>query len=230
VKRTLSVYSVLFLLLAGIGSVLFCSCGSGNGPGDISEGVIEYNAEVVDKSHPMAGLAPSTMSMYFKNNLYCSEMSTMGMFNSKFIANPNTKTFTTMVKILNEKSACIEGDKEIKADQEKFKLLFEETKETKMIAGYKCKKLKATSASDPSDKFDVYYTTDLDVKNPNYSTPYEGLKGLVMQFRLEKFGMEMEFTAKTVKKEDVPDATFELPGYYKIVSPKEIAALFDFMK
>ena len=59
------------------------------------------------------------------------------------------------------------------------------------------------------------------MKNPNYSTPYEGLKGLVMQFRLEKFGMEMEFTAKKVHKEDVPEATFELPGYYKIVTPKE---------
>lgn len=226
-KRTLSAYLAFFLIVSGI---LLTSCGTNGDPKFISEGVIEYDAQVVDKSHPMAGLAPSTMSMFFKGNLYCSEMSTMGMFNSKFVANPNTKTFTTMVKILNEKNACIETAKEIKADQEAKKLIFEETKETKVIAGYKCRKVIATSAADPTDKFEVYYTKELDVKNPNYSTPYESLKGLVMQFRLEKFGMEMEFTAKSVKKEEVPDATFELPGFYKIISKNEMDEFFKFMQ
>lgn len=208
----------------------FVSCSDGVNETSISEGVIEYDAQVVDKSHPMAGLAPSTMSMYFKKNLYCSEMSTMGMFNSKFVANPNTKTFTTMVKILNDKNACIEGVKEIKADIEAHKLILEETKETKVIAGYKCKKVKATSVTDPSDTFDVYYTDEFRVKNANYSTPYENLKGLVMVFRLEKFGMEMEFTAKSVKKVEVPDAMFELPGFYKIISKQEMDEFFKFMQ
>ncbi|MCD6065555.1 MAG: hypothetical protein K0S33_381 [Bacteroidetes bacterium] len=229
-KRALSVFLVLPLLITGTVSVLCSSCGQGNSEKFISEGIIDYSAEVVDKSHPMAGLAPSSMSMYFKENMYCSEMSTMGMFNSKFVANPNTKTFTTMIKILNEKNACIEGEKEIKADQEGKKLTFEETKETKVIAGYKCKKVIATSVSDPTDKFSVYYTDEFDLKNTNYSTPYESLKGLVMQFRLEKFGMEMEFTAKSVKKEDVPDATFELPGFYKIVTKKEMDEFFKFIQ
>lgn len=209
--------------------MILSSCGN-NDPKFISEGVIEYDAQVVDKSHPMAGLAPSTMSMFFKKNLYCSEMSTMGMFNSKFVANPTNKTFTTMVKILNEKNACIEYDKEIKKDIADNKLEFKETSEVKIIAGYKCKKVIATKASDPTDKFEVYYTDELDVKSANYSTPYEGLKGIVMKFRLKKFGMEMEFTATSVRKEEVADDMFDLPGFYKIITKEEMDEFFKFMQ
>lgn len=221
--------STLIKLVSFVFIIILASC-SNNDPKFISEGVIEYDAVVVDKSHPMAGLAPSTMSMFFKKNLYCSEMSTMGMFNSKFVANPINKTFTTMVKVLNEKNACIEYEKEIKADIEGNKLEFKETSETKVIAGYKCKKVIATKASDPTDKFEVYYTDELNVKSANYSTPYESLKGIVMKFRLKKFGMEMEFTATSVKKEEVADDLFELPGFYKVITKQEMDEFFKFMQ
>jgi hypothetical protein len=49
---------------------------------------------------------------------------------------------------------------------------------------------------------------------------------MMMQFRLKKFGLEMEFTAKSVKKEDIPESTFELPAYYKIVSKEEMDEFF----
>jgi len=223
VKKTLNILNRAFVIL--IASFLLGSC-SHDSPKFISEGVIEYEASVVDKEHPMAGLAPNGMSMFFKNDLFCSEMTTMGVFTSKFVANPHNKTFTTMVKVFDMKNACIEDEKQIKAEMDAYKFSFEETKETKVIAGYKCKKVIATNVADPSDKFDVYYTDELDVKKANYSTPYEGIKGLVMQFRLQKFGMEMEFKAKSVRKEEIPDNMFELPGFYKVITKAEMDAFF----
>ena len=222
-KKTLNILNRAFVIL--IASFLLGSC-SHDSPKFISEGVIEYEASVVDKEHPMAGLAPNGMSMFFKNDLFCSEMTTMGVFTSKFVANPHNKTFTTMVKVFDMKNACIEDEKQIKAEMDAYKFSFEETKETKVIAGYKCKKVIATNVADPSDKFDVYYTDELDVKKANYSTPYEGIKGLVMQFRLQKFGMEMEFKAKSVRKEEIPDNMFELPGFYKVITKAEMDAFF----
>jgi hypothetical protein len=44
---------------------------------------------------------------------------------------------------------------------------------------------------------------------------------------MKKFGLEMKFTAKTVKKEDIDDATFELPADYKAVSAEEMNTLFE---
>lgn len=222
-KKSLNILYRAFVIL--FVSFLLGSC-SHDSPKFISEGVIEYDASVVDKEHPMAGLAPNGMSMFFKNDLFCSEMTTMGVFTSKFVANPKTKTFTTMVKVFDMKNACIEDEKQIKAELDAYKFKFEETKETKVIAGYNCKKVIATNTIDPTDKFDVYYTDELNVKKANYSTPYEGIKGLVMQFRLKKFGMEMEFKAKSVRKEEIPDNMFELPGFYKVITKSEMDAFF----
>jgi GLPGLI family protein len=223
VKKTLNILNRAIVILTI--SFLFGSC-SHDSPKFISEGVIEYEASVVDKDHPMAGLAPNGMSMFFKNDLFCSEMTTMGVFTSKFVANPHNKTFTTMVKVFDMKNACIEDEKQIKKELEAYKFNFEETSETKVIAGYKCKKVIATNVTDPTDKFDIYYTDELNVKKANYSTPYEGIKGLVMQFRLQKFGMEMEFKAKSVRKEEIPDNMFDLPGFYKVISKEEMDAFF----
>ena len=39
---------------------------------NLTEGLIEYNAEVVDQNHPMAGLAPSSATVKFKKNKVAS--------------------------------------------------------------------------------------------------------------------------------------------------------------
>jgi hypothetical protein len=220
--KPISLYN-FFLVLAII--LISASC-SNNDPKFISEGVIEYDAKAVDVNHPMATLAPGSMSVRFKNDMYCSEMSTMGVFTTTFIADPKKKTLTQMVKVFEEKTACIENDKIIAEENAKYKLILKETKDTKIIAGYKCKRVIATMDEDPTIKFDVYYTDGINVKNSNFSNPYSSLKGMLMQFRLKKFGLEMEFTAKSVKKEDIPDNIFELPAYYKIVSKQAMDEFF----
>jgi hypothetical protein len=167
------VYNFCLFIVAAVCCI---SC-SGNDPKFINEGVIEYDAKVVDLNHPMAQLAPGSMTLKFKNNMYASEMSTMGVFNTVFIGDPVKKTMTQMVKVFDMKNACIENEKIIQDENDKYKLILKETDETKVIAGYKCKKVIATKADDPTEKFDVYYTNGLDVKNSNFSNPYSSLKG-----------------------------------------------------
>jgi len=217
------VKKVLFIsLLIGL---LASSCKYAN-PKYINEGVIEYDAKVVDENHPMAGLAPGKMTVKFKNNLFAAEMSSMGVFTTIFIANPNKKTLIQLVKVFNVKQACIDDEKMIQQENDDYKLDFKETKETKEIAGYKCKKLIATLADDPTVKFDVYYTEEMNVTDPNFSNPYSKVKGMLMEYRLKKFGLEMTFTALGVKKEEIPDEEFELPAYYKVISKKEMDDFF----
>ena len=193
----------------------------------ISEGVVEYDAKVVDESHPMASLAPGSMTVKFKKNKVAAQMSTMGVFTSTFIADPSKKHFITLVKIFQDKSACVENEADVRNDLKNYKLIFQPTKETKEIAGYKCKKVIAQKVDDPKEKFEVYYTEDLDYDNGDFASPYTGIKGMLMQYRLKKFGLEMVFTAKSVKNELVPDNTFELPGYYKVISKDEMREFFE---
>ena len=216
-KKVLFIYVLIGFLAS--------SCKYAN-PKYINEGIIEYDAKVVDEDHPMAGLAPGKMTVKFKNNMFAAEMSSMGVFTTTFIANPAKKTLTQLVKVFNVKQACIDDEKMIQEENDAYKLNFTETKETKEIAGYKCKKLIATMADDPTVKFDVFYTEEMNVTNSNFSNPYSQVKGMLMEYRLKKFGLEMTFTALGVKKEEIPDEEFELPAYYKVISKKEMDDFF----
>ena len=131
-----------------------------------------------------------------------------------------------MVKVFDVKQACIDDEKSIAEENKKYELIFEETSEKKEIAGYTCKKVIATMADDPSVKFDVYYTEELNINTPNAHTPYDKINGMLMQYRLKKFGLELEFTAKGVEKEKIANEEFELPAYYKVISKQEMDEFF----
>lgn len=191
------------------------------------EGQIEYETKVVDENHPLSGLAPSSAILKFKKQKFIMEMSTMGMFNTMFMVDFNNRTLTQMVKFMDVKQACIETEKDIQIENELYKLKIEETNDTKVIAGYKCYRLKVTMVDDASKTFDAYYTKDMQVDHVNSLSPYASVKGMLMQYRLKKMGLELQFTAKSVKCVEVPDNTFELPAYFKIVSKEEMAKFFS---
>ena len=218
------IYTVSFICSL----ILFASCGKGNkSANSLSEGVIEFNASVVDENHPMAGLAPGSATVKFKDNRFQVEMSTMGIFNTTFISDPGKKTLSQLVKFMDIKDACIQTEADLAKDNQDYALKLEETNETKKIAGYNCKKVKATLANDPSVTFDVYYTDELGSDSLNYLGPYRSIKGMLMEYRLKKLGLEMKFTATEVKKEEVKDDCFEIPSFYRIVTKPEMEKLFE---
>lgn len=217
---------LLFFSLASLWILSSCG-GSKKTENALTEGKIEYNAEVVDQSHPMAGLAPGSATVKFKDNRLQVEMSTMGIFNTIFISDPNKKTLTQMVKFMDIKNACIQTEADLAKENKDYELKFEETKQTKKIAGYKCKKVKASFVNDPSNTFDVYYTDELGLDSINNMGPYKQINGMLMQYRLKKLGLEMCFTATCVKNEEIKDEVFDVPAFYKIVTRKEMEELFD---
>ena len=197
----------------------------------LTEGTIEYKATVVNENSPMAGFAPGSAIVNFKNNNLQVEMSVMGLLNTSFISKPQDHTLTQMVKFFDIKSACIQKEEELTAENKEYEIKLQETKETKVIAGYKCKKVIASMLNNPANVFDVYYTTDLGKDSINHIGPYKDIKGMLMQYRLKKLGLELCFTATSVKKVEVKEDVFEVPSYYKIVSRPEMDKLFaDFQK
>ena len=193
----------------------------------LTEGVIEFTAEVVDKTHPMAGLAPSTATVKFKNSKLQVEMSSMGVFKTTFISDPSKKNIVQMVKFMDIENAYIETESELIEENKGYQLKLEETKETKLIAGYKCKKVIVSFLNEPTTTFEAYYTNELGTDSINMLGPYKQIKGMLMQYRLKKLGLEMSFTAKSVKKETISNDIFEIPAVYKIVNRAEMEKLFE---
>lgn len=222
-KRINNYIKVLTLLL---GIAYFTGCKT-NSEKAVNEGIIEYDAKVVDYNHPLAELAPSSATLKFKGDKLVMEMTAMGVFKNNYVCNLSNKTITQMVNFLDLKQASIDDEKEIKKENESYKLIIEETKETKMIAGYKCKKIKVKKASDTNVVFDAYYTEEMGSDEANALSPYVGIKGTMMQYRLSKMGLEMEFTAKSVTKAEISERSFEIPDNYKIISKQEMQAFFN---
>lgn len=200
------------------------SCKQTNG--GANEGIIEFETKGVDESHPLYGLAPNSATLKFKEDKFAIEMSTMGIFNTTIIGDLKAKTLAQTVKFMDIKMACIENEKDIDAVNKDFEIKYEETKETKKIANYTCKKIKVTMVKNPTITFDAWYTKDLGLPNCNDLTPYKGVPGVLMDYRIKKMGLEMHFVAKSVKNNEVTDNTFEIPAYMKIVSKEEMAKFF----
>ncbi len=189
----------------------------------ISEGSIEYAASVTDQSNPMASMAPSKMTIKFKNNMSCAEMSAgMGLFSTSFISNPEKKSLIQLVKILNKKFSMVMNEADLKKENELFNVEIIPSKVTKLIAGYKCEKATVHYKSGDYTDFDVFYTKDLDIKNSNFANPFYMIDGVLMEYQMTKFGLEMKFTATAIKKEDIDDSVFQLPADYKQISKEEM--------
>lgn len=207
---------------------LLNSCDSkNNSEKTVNEGIIEYDAKVVDFNHPLAELAPGSATLKFTEDKLEMEMTAMGMFKNTYICNLSNKTLTQMVNFLDVKQASIDDQQEINKENEAYKLIIEETPETKVIAGYNCKKLKVKKAAEPNKSFDVYYTDEMGSEAVNSLSPYAKIKGMLMQYRLSKMGLEMEFTAKSVKKTEVPAEAFLVPENFKIITKQEMRKFFE---
>lgn len=215
-----------FICLVSITFLLFASCGQGDEK-NISEGVIEFDATVVDQSNPMASLAPSKLIMKFKDDKACAEMSAgMGLFSTSFISDPEKHTLTQLVKLLNKRFTLTQNQQQIDRENNAYPVELTPTNETKLIAGYKCKKTHVKMKDDSGLEFDVFSTNELRIKDPNFCNPYFKIDGVLMEYQMKKFDLEMRFTAKSVRKEDIDDATFEIPADYKVISQDEMNELF----
>lgn len=210
-----------FLLYAGVGIVL-TTCDSPIFHSKKSEGLIEYKIEVVDKTHPLAGLAPDKAIVKFKDDKYLMEMSTMGVFKTTFILDGKKKTLTEMIKFMDIRNACIENEADLIKEANLYALKFKETNEKVKLAGYKCNKLIGYYINDPQDSFEILHTKELEPKNIYDLSAYKGISGMLMKYRLRKWGLELEFIAQKVSLQQIPDEEFELPSYYKIVSKEEM--------
>jgi GLPGLI family protein len=212
-------------------SLSLVSCDSFITTEKISEGVIEFDVTYpkADKNDLMASLMPETMKYKFKNNNINSEMKAgMGMFTNIFIINYEKKSLAQLVKIMNKKMALEINEAEVtqmKAEEDKFKIEFVDEK--KEIAGYKCKKAIISSVNNPADNFVAYYTNDINIQSPNWSTPYDKIEGVLLEYQITRYNVCMRFTAKSVSKLPVEDADFVVPEGYEAVSKEEINKIFE---
>lgn len=214
----------LFLLFNAVIVMLVTGCGGvKNNDNLISEGIIVYDATPLDEGHPFASYAPSKMTVKFKDNNFSAYMTAgMGALTASFISNPEKQTFTQVIRLFTDTYFVVQEKEEIQKENQQIDIEIKPTKETKMIAGYNCKKAIASVKGDEPTEYEIYYTNEIGIENSNFANPYFKLDGVLMEYRMKKFGLEMQFTATSITKEVIDDAVFEVPDNCEQISQEAL--------
>jgi GLPGLI family protein len=226
----LNIFKKISLISAFIAVSIVLSTQIGcNVLGDKSEGIIVYDI-TYPKPHPESStqsMMPSEMEFQFKDDKYINDLSIMGgVISIKYIVDNQKKELVEYAKIISSKYAA-------KIDLATLPTLLKDVPvhtvklvegETKEIAGYTCKKAIVTVADKVPYSFDVYYTTDIALTDPNWCTPFKDIPGTLMEYQIEKFNVIMRFTAKEVKNLEQDAKEFSMPEGVEYTTPQVIDA------
>lgn len=219
------------LLIAVIFAVTCNSCLI-KGDKHIKEGEIHYN---IDYSGAVLSLPkeilPKDLIVSFKDDKILFEMlSPIGNSGILNLSNPKKGIYDTYLSLLTLRYyyAAKPGEMypgfEAMAGMEVHK-----TEKTAVICGFNCKHAEVTFPADRAKIYDVWYTDEINVRNPNECSPFYKLDGVLMSFLFLIGHSELHFDAESVYKKEIPDEIFERREKFKKATREEIIRFIDKM-
>ena len=189
------------------------------------EGSITYKIAYLslpDELKEMEAMLPKNVVKYYKGSQVRVEQSTAGMGQQIVITDYEKITGVLLMDFLGNKIAMTMPAEDLEA----AKTLGNECKasykkDTKNIAGYKCKKVLIERDDFPAPVI-MYYTN----KWKNKELEYGSLKGLPLEMTIYKEGIQMKFSATHVQEETVENEMFSVPDGYEIVTADDLMELF----
>jgi hypothetical protein len=212
------------LLIAIIIALTEYSCKEKGGK-YIDEGEIHYTIEYKGNISPMhKEIMPKNLIVSFKNDKILFDISTpfgnSGILN---ITNPEENIFDTYISLFTIKQFYSSKAGEMQPGFDNMKgMEIRKTSKTAVICGFHCKNAEVTLPSNRKKIYDIWYTEEIDVNNPNASTPFCDINGVLMSFFFFIGPAEMHFDAETVYKKEIPDKAFERRERYMRVSKEDI--------
>jgi hypothetical protein len=185
----------------------------------ISEGTIQYKVTYpyLDSNNVLQRFLPAAMTMHFKNDkIHAEFLAGFGLFKTGFISDSKTMKMSYLLKLINVKYTSHynqESAKILYSDFPKYKIVL--TEETKVIAGYQCKKVIVDFIDEDVPDFSAYYTYDIKIKKPNWSSPLSEIDGVLLEYELEKYNLRMHLTADKIIGGEIADELLSIPKDYE---------------
>lgn len=194
-------------------------CGDANNSMPPGEGYITYQIEYLnaDSLQGMEAMLPEEMILYFKENKTCTEIKLGGgLFETRMISDGVNLTMNTLVQALGQKSVLKLNKQDVDLNySDRIPLKLSVTNNTKSIAGYSCSEILVEDST--GNSFNVYFTKELNVVNPNWSTPFRDIDGILLDYSLSFNGMIMHLIAKEITFKAVDSSLFVVPDNYTII-------------
>jgi hypothetical protein len=220
-----SIFIKTYLVLGLAIIITVNSCSGGRSTGT-AEGTIEYEVTYPSMDpNDLMGLPDKAIYRFKNGNSITGFSGMMGLVNIVFIAFDETKTAKQTLHLIDKKYVADVDYNRIQQMNKEFITAVKEADGTKDICGYKCKKVQATLSN--GSTIDAYYTPELGVKNINWCNPYADVKGVMMEFEVEKYGITMKITAKKVTKESVDDESFNVPADFDKTSIDKLNKILE---
>lgn len=183
--------------------ILITSCQKTKRKGGITSGRIDYQITYLndDLDKKTRNILPSQMKLLFDEKQASNNIEGfMGMYKLNAFTNFHTRKCSTVLKVL-DKHYLFKGsrDEQMCCFDMMEDMKIRKTDETKIIAGFLCKKA-IISLPSSRETFDIYYTEEITLKNPNSTNPYKEIKGVLMEFELKLLYLKMRFVANRYQK------------------------------
>ncbi|HEY5406842.1 MAG TPA: hypothetical protein VIJ92_07140 [Ginsengibacter sp.] len=190
---------------------------------NLSEGSLVYNISVETGSTKpkMADMLDgATTTVYLKGSQSRTEIIS-GLGSEATIYNATTGSGVILKDYSAQKLMITLTPEDWSKNNKKYDgITFENTGETAVIAGFKCKK--AIAKLKDGSSFTVYYTTEINVTNKDYDYQFKTLPGLAVQYEMQNDKMKVKFTLSKINYSIVPASKFEIPkSGYRVLTYEE---------
>ena len=190
----------------------------------LDQGEIHYNIDYIGNFGGMPKeVLPQNLIVSFKKDKILFEMLGFGKSGILNLANPEKHIFDTYFSFFTKKYYyAAESGEMFPGFDAMGGMIIKKTSKTSIICEFNCKNAEVTFPSDRNKIYNIWYTNEIKVKNPNVSTPFNQIDGILMSFFFLMGPMELDFNAETVYKKEIPDETFERREKYERVSRENI--------
>ena len=89
------------------------------------------------------------------------------------------------------------------------------------IAQALCKRILIDFGAAKNESYIFAYTDEIALKSPNWCTPYRDIEGVLLDYRIENYGMNMRLRATSIRSEEVDDSEFIVDDRYETLTLSE---------
>ncbi len=226
----------LYLIILPLLLIFLLGCNGNRLKKSFNEGTIEYSIEFEsnDLSKLNTNMLPNKLTIKFRDNNTSNKIEGLsGSVNLTFIKNVENKNLIVLVNLWSKK--LYYQDSLIKENLPNAyagmpAISIEKTNEIVEFNGYNCKKAIAHYKDSSNYVFDILYTNEINIDNPNANTPFDQVDGVMLKFSIKFNRYLMKISSTSIKSEDISMDEFIVPSGYEKVSKRTIEDLVSLMQ
>ena len=196
------------------------------------EGTIVYDIVYVKASKNKGSdkTLPTRMVIKYKKNKLLNQIEGMGgMVTLTYIQDKDLNRSHYLVKLLNKKLYYTDTLGEISTNfmyANSSGITITPSHETREILGYLCNSATVEVGDSGASKLNIFYTNEIGQPNPNKDTPFEPIKGIMLEFGMILSKVQVTLVASSIESGSVESSDFNIPSDYKRMDKETLLEVF----